>query len=38
MKRVWHVRGTIPDGAFGGTPEAKVSDSDGRIVEVTATQ
>jgi hypothetical protein len=35
---VWHVRGTVPPGAFGGTPEAKVRDSDRHILHVTATQ
>lgn len=38
MTRVWHVRGTLPPRSFGGTPEAKVDDADGRILHVTHTQ
>ena len=31
---IWNVFGTLPDGVVGGTPEAKVRDSDGEVLEV----
>ena len=31
---VWNVFGTLPDGAVGGTPEARVRDSDGEVLQV----
>src|SRR5438445_12900025 len=31
---IWNVFGTLPDGGAGGTPEAKVRDSDGEVLEV----
>ena len=31
---LWNVYGTLPDGGAGGTPEAKVRDSDGEVLEV----
>ena len=31
---VWHVYGTLPDGVAGGTPEARVRDTDGVVIEV----
>jgi len=35
---VWHVWGTLPQDVRGGTPEAKVRDSDGKVLEVYHTQ
>jgi hypothetical protein len=35
---VWHVRGTLPEGVLGGTPEARVRDADGVVIEVFHTQ
>ena len=35
---IWHVRGTLPPLVRGGTPEAKVQDSDGKVIEVYHTQ
>ena len=34
----WHVLGTLPDSAVGGTPEAEVRDADGEILHVFHTQ
>jgi hypothetical protein len=31
---VWNVFGTLPEGTVGGTPEARVRDSDGKVVKV----
>ena len=31
---VWHVYGTLPDGVAGGTPEARVRDTEGVVIEV----
>jgi hypothetical protein len=31
---IWNVFGSVPDGGAGGTPEAKVRDSDGKIIVV----
>jgi hypothetical protein len=31
---IWNVFGTLPGGGAGGTPEAKVRDSDGEVIEV----
>jgi hypothetical protein len=31
---VWHVFGTLPGGGVGGTPEARVRDSDGEVLQV----
>lgn len=35
---VWHVRGTLPTGMRGGTPEAEVCSSDGQVLRVFHTQ
>jgi NTF2 fold immunity protein len=31
---IWNVFGSLPGGGAGGTPEAKVRDSDGEVLEV----
>ena len=31
---IWNVFGTLPDGGPGGTPEARVRDSDGEVLRV----
>jgi hypothetical protein len=31
---VWNVFGTLPGGGPGGTPEARVRDSDGEVIRV----
>lgn len=31
---IWHVRGTLPTNALGGTPEADVSDDTGEVIRV----
>jgi hypothetical protein len=31
---VWHVFGTLPGGGPGGTPEARVRDRDGEVLQV----
>jgi hypothetical protein len=31
---IWNVFGTLPDGVVGGTPEARVRDSDGKVLQV----
>jgi hypothetical protein len=31
---VWNVSGTLPGGGPGGTPEARVRDRDGEVLEV----
>jgi hypothetical protein len=31
---IWNVSGTLPDGTVGGTPEARVRDSDGKVLQV----
>jgi hypothetical protein len=31
---IWHVFGTLPSGWVGGTPEARVRDSDGEVLQV----
>ena len=31
---IWNVFGTLPGGGVGGTPEAKVRDRDGEVLEV----
>ena len=31
---IWNVFGTLPGGGPGGTPEARVRDSDGEVLEV----
>jgi hypothetical protein len=31
---IWHVFGTLPDGGPGGTPEARVRDRDGEVLQV----
>lgn len=35
---IWTIRGTLPPDVLGGTPEATVRDSDGKLVEVFHTQ
>ena len=36
---IWWIHGTLPEGCIvGGTPEAKVRDSDGKVLEVYHTQ
>jgi hypothetical protein len=35
---VWNVFGTLPGDVVGGTPEARVRDSDGEILEVSHSQ
>jgi hypothetical protein len=35
---IWHVRGTLPEGMLGGTPEAEVRDADGEILRIFHTQ
>jgi len=35
---IWTVTGTLPPGVVGGTPEATVRDSDGKVIEVFHTQ
>lgn len=35
---VWHVRGTLPPGSLGGTPDAQVRDADGEVLRVSHTQ
>jgi hypothetical protein len=35
---IWHVFGTLPGGGPGGTPEARVRDSDGEVLQVFHTQ
>lgn len=35
---VWHVFGTLPGDCAGGTPEARVRDSDGKALDVFHTQ
>jgi len=35
---IWIVRGTLPPDVVGGTPEATVRDSDGKVIEVFHTQ
>lgn len=35
---IWTIRGTLPPDVVGGTPEATVRDSDGKLVEVFHTQ
>jgi len=34
----WHIYGTLPGGARGGTPEALVCASDGKVLRVFHTQ
>jgi hypothetical protein len=31
---IWHVFGALPRGVVGGTPEARVRDSDGEVLQV----
>jgi hypothetical protein len=31
---IWNVFGTLPGGGAGGTPEARVRDSDGEVLKV----
>jgi hypothetical protein len=31
---IWNVFGTLPSGVAGGTPEARVRDSDGEMLQV----
>jgi NTF2 fold immunity protein len=35
---IWWIHGTLPKNYVGGTPEAKVRDSDGKVLEVYHTQ
>jgi hypothetical protein len=35
---IWHVFGTLPGSGPGGTPEAKVRDRDGEVLEVLHSQ
>jgi hypothetical protein len=35
---VWHVFGTLPGGGPGGTPEARVRDRDGKVLQVSHSQ
>ena len=35
---VWYVSGTLPSGRFGGTPEADVDDSSGKVVRIAHAQ
>ena len=30
----WHIYGTLPEGHLGGTPEAIISEQDGRIISI----
>jgi hypothetical protein len=35
---IWHVFGTVPGGGPGGTPEARIRDSDGEVLQVVHSQ